>query len=214
MALLDDYNDWDIFLRLAARKGVDISRLASVYAFKKTSSCSNHNEPFGKSKIQWTENLSKVECTLATAHVFLICDRDEAILDIEPTTGVKVRGTQYRHQINAINWPGGTNVYVYLLAWKRREIKNYLLSHTALSHHGKLSEINSATLAQADHLTAYSPGDNDGIRRLKVKDTIDSLVNTDDGLCRQKLQNYIDLIPHEEISEDIENMYNFIVSKL
>jgi ABC-type multidrug transport system ATPase subunit len=214
MALLDDYNDWDIFLRLAARKGLDISLLDSVYAFKKTSSCSNHNEPFGKSKIQWTENLSKVECALATAHVFLICDRDEAILDIDPTTGVKVRGTQYRNQINAINWPGGANVSVYLLAWKRREIKNYLLSHTALNHHGKLAEINSATLAQADHLAANNPGDNDGVRRLEVKNTVDPLINAADGLCRQKLQNYIDLIPPAEISEDIENMYNFIVSKL
>lgn len=36
MALLDDYNDWDIFRRLVARKGLDTSRLNSVYAFKKS----------------------------------------------------------------------------------------------------------------------------------------------------------------------------------
>ena len=52
MALLDDYNDWGIFLRLAARKGLDISRLNSVYAFKKSSSYANENESFGKAKIQ------------------------------------------------------------------------------------------------------------------------------------------------------------------
>lgn len=155
-----------------------------------------------------------MECDLATTQVFLICDRDEATLDIDPQSGVKVRGQQYREQINGIHWPQGRNVSVHLLAWKRREIKNYLLSHTALDHHGKLCEINGPGLAQADHLAANDSGDNDGIRRLAVKDTIDPLINAPDGLCPQKLQAYIDLIPPQEISQDIENMYNFIVGKL
>jgi ABC-type cobalamin/Fe3+-siderophores transport system ATPase subunit len=214
MALLDDCNDWGIFLRLAARKGLDASRLDSVYSFKKTSSYANTTESFAKAKIQWTQNLSKVECALATSHVFLICDKDEAPLDIDPQSGVKVRGAQYRDHINAINWPQGTNASVHLLAWKRREIKNYLLSHTALNHNGKLDDINNANLARADHLVTNNPGDNDGIRRLAVKNAINPLINNTDGLCMEKLQTYIDLIPPEEISEDIENMYNFIVSKL
>jgi predicted ATP-dependent endonuclease of OLD family len=212
MALLDDYNDWDIFLFLVARKGFDTSKLDSVYAFKKTSSYGSTTESFAKAKLQWTENLSKAECTLATTRVFLICDKDEAPLIIDPTTKVKVMGREYSDKIKAIT--KGKDMKVYLLAWNRREIKNYLLSHTALSYHGKLSEINSANLAQADHLVANNPGDNDGIRRLMVKDTVDPLINSDEGLCRQKLQTYIDLIPPEEISEDIENMYKFIVSKL
>ena len=212
MALLDDYNDWDIFLLLASRKGLDISKLKSVYAFKKTSSYGSTTESFAKAKLQWAENLSKVDCDLVTTQVFLICDRDEAPLNIDPTTKVKVLGKEYSSKIKAIT--KGKGVEVHLLAWSRREIKNYLLSHTALSHHGKLAEINSAALAQVDHLAVNNPGDNDGIRRLTVKDTIDPLVNADDGLCRQKLQTYIDLIPPAEISEDIINMYNFIVSKL
>jgi len=36
----------------------------------------------------------------------------------------------------------------------------------------------------------------------------------DKGFCPEKLQAYIDLIPAEEISEDITNMYNFITGKL
>ncbi|MBU0676180.1 MAG: ATP-binding protein [Proteobacteria bacterium] len=212
MALLDDYNDWDIFLLLAARKDLDISKLNSVYAFKKTSSYGSTTESFAKAKLQWAENLSKVDCALATTQVFLICDRDEAPLNIDPTTKVKVLGKEYSDRIKTI--VTGKKLKVHLLAWSRREIKNYLLSHTALSHHGKLAEINSATLAQADHLAVNNPGDNDGIRRLEVKDTVDPLINNDNGLCRQKLQNYIDLIPPAEISEDIKNMYNFIVSKL
>lgn len=214
MALLDDYNDWEIFLRLAKRKGLDTSRLDSVYAFKKSSGYENDNHSFGGAKIQWAENLSKVECALVTTQVFLICDRDEATLDIDIESGVKVQGRQYRDSIRAIRWPRGLNVSVHLLAWTRREIKNYLLSHTALSHHGKLAEINSAELAQAHHLVPNDPGDKEGIRRLAVKDTINPLINGPDGLCQQKLQDYIDLIPPEEISADIENMYNFIVGKL
>jgi len=215
MALLDDYNDWDIFVRLAERKALDASLLDSVYSFKKSSSYANENESFGKAKIQWAKNLSKVECNLITSQIFLICDRDEATLDIDPATGVKVRGAQYRDQINAIHWPNGVNASVYLLAWKRREIKNYLLSFTALTHHGVLAEINSDTLAVASHLKKTEPGDNEGIRQLEVKDTINPLINRDGcGLCPEKLQTYIDLIPPDEISEDIENMYNFIVSKL
>jgi AAA15 family ATPase/GTPase len=215
MALLDDYNDWDIFLRLAVRKGLDISCIESVYAFKKASSYANENESFGQTKIKWVSNLSKVECDLATTQIFLICDRDEATLDIDPATGVKVRGAQYRDQINAIHWPQGVNASVHLLVWKRREIKNYLLSYTALSQHNKLDRINGdGELGPAFHLGFNDPADNDGIRRLSVKDTINPLVNGADGLCPEKLQTYIDLIPPEEISEDIENMYNFIVSKL
>jgi hypothetical protein len=70
-------------------------------------------------------------------------------------------------------------------------------------------------LAAASHLSADNAGDNDEIRRLKVKDVIDPLINEEGvGLCMEKLQAYIDLIPSDEISEDIENMYNYIVSKI
>jgi len=215
MALLDDYNDWEIFLRLAARKGLNSALLDSVYAFKKSSSYANENESFGKAKIQWAKNLSKVECNIETAQVFLICDRDEATLDIDPSTGVKVRGAQYRDQINGIHWPRGVAASVHLLAWKRREIKNYLLTTTALIHHNKLNEVNgNGKLGPDFHLTVNNPGDNDGIRHLAAKEIIDPLINGQNGLCSEKLQAYIDLIPPEEISEDIENMYNFIEGKL
>jgi hypothetical protein len=41
------------------------------------------------------------------------------------------------------------------------------------------------------------------------------LINTEGiGLDFDKLQAYIDLIPEDEISEDITNMYNFIIGKL
>ena len=215
MALLDDYNDWDIFLRLAERKGLDVTRLTTVYAFKKTSSYASTNESFAKAKIQWVDTLSKVDEPLSTQQIFLICDRDNAPLDIDPQSGVKVRGHDHRQKINAITWPNGTNVSIHLLAWRRREIKNYLLSYAALSHHRVLHEINgNGDLGPNHHLAPNDSADNDGIRQLDVKPVIDPLINGEHGFCPEKLQTYIDLIPREEISEDIENMYNYIIGKL
>lgn len=215
IALLDDYNDWIIFTKLASRAGLDVHRLATVHAMKKSSSYATSNEIFGKGKIDWLHGLSKIESPLTTTQIFLICDRDEAALDWSAANGVQVNGQMYRGLLNAIQWPRGNNVSPYLLAWKRREIKNYLLSHTALSHHNVLAAINNPDIAQRNHLQLNNPGDNDDIRRLNAKDVIDPLINTVGiGLDTDKLQAYIDLIPPDEISEDITNMYNFIIGKL
>jgi ABC-type Mn2+/Zn2+ transport system ATPase subunit len=215
IALLDDYNDWVIFTKLAARAGLDVNRLTAVHAMKKSSSYATANETFGKGKIDWLHGLSKIESPLVTTQIFMICDRDEAALDWNAANGVQVNGQVYRDLLNVIRWPQGMRVTPYLLAWKRREIKNYLLSHTALAHHHLLGQINNGDIAQRNHLQPNNPGDNDDIRRLNVKDIINPLINTDgEGLDPEKLQTYIDLMPHAEISEDITNMYNFIIGKL
>jgi ABC-type multidrug transport system ATPase subunit len=215
IALLDDYNDWIIFTKLASRAGLDVNRLATVHAMKKSSSYATANETFGKGKIDWLHGLSKIESPLVTTQIFLICDRDEAALDWNAANGVQVNGQVYRELLNAIQWPRGINVSPYLLAWKRREIKNYLLSYTALAHHNLLGQINNGDIAQRNHLQSNNPGDNDDIRRMNVKDIINPLINTDgEGLDPAKLQDYIDLIPPDEISEDITNMYNFIIGKI
>ncbi|MBE0470304.1 MAG: ATP-binding protein [Methyloprofundus sp.] len=215
IALLDDYNDWIIFTKLASRAGLDVNRLATVHAMKKSSSYATANETFGRGKIDWLHGLSKIESPLVTTKIFLVCDRDEAALDWNTANGVQVNGQVYRELLNAIQWPRGANVSPYLLAWKRREIKNYLLSQTALTHHNVLATINNADIAQRNHLQPNNPGDNDDIRRLNAKSIIDPLINTEGiGLDIDKLQAYIDLIPAEEISEDITNMYNFIIGKL
>ncbi|MFY0664454.1 MAG: ATP-binding protein [Natronospirillum sp.] len=215
IALLDDYNDWVIFTKLAARAGLQVDRLSAVHAMKKSSSYTTSNETFGKGKIDWLHGLSKIESSLVTTKIFLICDRDEAALDWSAANGVQVNGQMYRDLLNSIQWPQGIGVTPYLLAWKRREIKNYLLSFTALEHHNVLGQINNGNIAQRNHLQSNDPSDNDDIRRLNVKDVINPLINTDGiGLDLEKLQAYIDLIPIEEISEDITNMYNFIIGKL
>lgn len=81
--------------------------------------------------------------------------------------------------------------------------------------HGLLEQVNNTDIAQNSYLQPNNPGDNDDIRRLRAKSIIDPLINTvGKGLDSDKLQDFIDLIPPEEISEDITNMYNFIAGKL
>ena len=66
-----------------------------------------------------------------------------------------------------------------------------------------------------NHLKPNDPSDNDDIRHINAKSIINPLINTDGvGLDRQKLQDYVDLIPPEEISEDIANMFEFIKENL
>lgn len=214
IALLDDYNDWLIFTKLAERKGLNSARLSSIHPIKKTSSCASDAERLGQAKVDWVNGLSRCESQINTTKVFLICDRDEATPNWHQN-GVQITGKPYKDLLNSIHWPNGINVQTYLLTWKRREIKNYLLSFTALSHHGVIDQINNGNIAAIDHLQADNPGDNNSIRRLNAKAVIDSLINTEGvGLDMEKLQDYINLIPPEEISEDITNMYNFIIEKL
>lgn len=211
IVLMDDYNDWQIFLKLAQKKGHDITPLQAVHAIKKTSSYTTTNETFAKAKIDWLHGLSKIETAFHTTKIFLICDRDEANLDWHQN-GVLVNG--YNTLLRSIQWPIGSRVSTYLLGWKRREIKNYLLSFTALNHYGVVHQINDDTIAPRDYLKANYPSDNDSIRKLNAKEVIDPLINDQNGLNLAKLQAYIDLIPPEEISEDITNMYDFIIGKL
>jgi ABC-type multidrug transport system ATPase subunit len=213
LALMDHYNDWEIFIRLAEKKELDVSLIKSVCAFSKESSYGSLDEELGTRKFDWLQGFRKEEENPRTSHVFLICDRDEAAITWK-SNGVEVAGKKYSTKINQIKWPQRVRVDVSLLAWKRREIKNYLLSHTALSHHNALDTINNGSIGADDHLKANEPGDNDGIRRLRAKDAVDPLINGTDGLCSQKLQDYIDLIPPSEISEDIEKMFHFIKAKL
>ncbi|PCI51630.1 MAG: ABC transporter ATP-binding protein [Gammaproteobacteria bacterium] len=215
LALLDDYNDWHIFTKLAEKKGCDIARLVSIQPFKKTSSFTTDADVLGGPKIDWVKGLSASETEKITSKIFLICDRDEANPNWNPNDSVQVTGQTYKKLIKSIKWPNGLNVQTFLLAWKRREIKNYLLSYSALSHHRVLNLVNNGNIAAVDYLQQNQTGDNDSIRKMQAKDAVDPLINTEGiGLDFDKLQAYIDLIPEDEISEDITNMYNFIIGKL
>lgn len=222
VAILDDENDWAIFLKLAEKKGHDVTSLLSISPLKKSSSYTCDEDKLGEVKVNWVKALGLSESQIFTRKIFLICDRDEANPNWKPN-GVQLAGRTYGELVNSIKWAEGYKVDTFLLAWKRREIKHYLLSFTALSHHNRINTINNDRLAAGFHLRQNDSGDNDGIRKLSsdiVKAAIHELVNNltgaeeEKGFCIEKLQAYIDLIPPEEISEDITNMYNFIIGKL
>ena len=115
LALMDDYNDWDIFIRLAQRKGLDISQIESVCAFKKTSSYTTDNDNFGEPKLNWTRELSRADDCIVTSQIFLICDCDAAALQFK-TDGVQVAGRVYQEAIHSLRWPNNQRVDVYLLS--------------------------------------------------------------------------------------------------
>lgn len=213
IALLDDYNDWVIFTKLAARKGLDVSLLAHVHAIGKPSSRNDDNEQIGKAKIDWTQSLSKAETEFETLNVFLVCDRDNS----NPRwheNGVLLLGAP-REEVSRIRWPGNRRIQTFLLAWRRREIENYLLSFSALTHFGVIDAINNNQLGQDLHLRDGDPGDNDGIRVLDVKQVVNPLIETQGvGKDLTKIEFYVNQMKPAEISEDITNMYNFIIGKL
>ncbi|AFI83581.1 ATP-binding protein [Methylophaga nitratireducenticrescens] len=212
IALIDDYNDWIIFTLLAARKGLDVTLLTQVHAIGKPSSRNDDNELIGKAKIDWTQSLSKAETEFETTNVFLVCDRDNSYPRWHEN-GVLLMGKP-KVVVNSIRWPGNRSVQTYLLAWRRREIENYLLSFSALTHFGVIDAINSK-LAQDFHLRDGDPGDNDGIRMLDVKHIVNPLIEIQGvGKDLTKIEFYINQMMPEEISEDITNMYNFINEKL
>jgi len=222
VALLDDENDWAIFVKLAEKKGHDVTRLSSISPLKKPSSYTNDEDKLGEVKVNWVKALGSSESQIFTRKIFLICDRDEANPNWKPN-GVQLAGRTYGELVSSIKWAEGYRVDTFLLAWKRREIKHYLLSFNALSHHNRINTVNNDLLAAGFHLRQHDGGDNDGIRKLSsdiVKAATHDLINNlmgaeqEKGLCMEKLQAYIDLIPPTEISEDITNMYNFIIGKL
>ena len=55
IAILDDENDWAIFVQLAERKGHDVTRIGAISPFKKTSSYASDDETLGEKKVNWVK---------------------------------------------------------------------------------------------------------------------------------------------------------------
>ncbi len=213
IVLIDDPDDWIIFRMLAEKKlGRTPTKLNGFQIIKKESNYEQHTCGFGKSKIFWAGAFAKKssEWDLQTKTIFLICDRDNLPdSSIDKRDGVSVNGEKEQ----PVEWSCRTSPKVHLLSWRQREIENYLLCFSALNAHNKIEAVNTE-LSSATQLKINSSPDCDQVRNLDVKEIIAPLVKPHEGLCLESLQAYIDLIPPDEISEDIENMYNFIVSKL
>lgn len=223
LALVEDYFDWFVFTELCKKKvpAFDLNVMQQIHYIKCSSGYQNSSQRFGNSKLDWVESFKREHANPSTKSIFLICDRDNLSTADISDNGLVVNSTPAGRS-NTIRLRGPNNKTAYLMSWKRREIENYLLSHTMLSAHGKLAEINN-NLAQVNQLLPNISCDNDGVRNLDVKamlqplylkDGVATMPTDESGVDYNKLSVIIGQIPENEISEDILNVYNFIIGKI
>ncbi len=227
VVLMDNTHDWEIFKLLVKRKlgineesnkKIDNNLSEFVCVSVPSSYHGGLNDKFADKKINWllnfSELLNKVECK--TKKSFLICDRDELSIKEIGTTkcDFMVNGIQRKFPKPLTNTP--------ILSWKRREIKHYLLSFTALPD--DIKTIINHNLPKNCQLSKGCTGDyiteNKYNNYLAIieSDIVKKLLTTHIdreglGFCIEKAQVYVNTIPKEEISEDIVNMYNYLVGE-
>jgi ABC-type cobalamin/Fe3+-siderophores transport system ATPase subunit len=237
VVLMDHAHDWEIFKILVLRKlGVDEEStkriLQSLSNYICLSVSSGYKEEYEKkafadNKIIWLRNFENhfkyLDCH--TRNVFMICDRDDYPINLigtpkNPLIVNKHENFTSKRASNKKKANSKSLSSTSLLSWKRREIKHYLLSQTALK--GLCVDIN-IKLHPNGQLNANNNGDlddngdfNDSLAKLSsklIKGIIDPLVNKDGkGFCVEKTQNFVCRIPRKEISDDIVEMYNYLVT--
>lgn len=228
IVLIDDENDWEQFKLLAKRKlanSIDEEKnieeeLSKFIPIKCNSGFEGKGkEVFADKKLLWLRSFSEYinGQSFKTKNIFLLCDRDELPFANIGTQkcSLLVKGDS----VNRIN----SNLKSHLLSWRRREVKHYLLSHSALAN--DITQVESALdLGAKSKLLPSSSCDNmtcgnynEKLASVKsdiVKNIVDPYINNgDQGFCIQMAKAYIDTIPKEEISEDIVNMYNYLVGE-
>ena len=237
VVLMDHAHDWEIFKILVLKKlGVDEEStkriLQTLSSFICLSVSSGYKEEYEKkkfadNKITWLSNFENhykyLDCR--TTNVFMICDRDDFPINLigtpkNPLIVKKHENFTPKKANNKKKENSKSLASTSLLSWKRREIKHYLLSQTALND--QCVNINRK-LHPHEQLKANNNGDldddgdfNDSLAKLSsklVKSIIDPLVNREGkGFCVEKTQNFVCHIPREEISDDIAEMYNYLVT--
>lgn len=233
IVLMDSEADWIQFKLLAVKKlgntieeREDIEKkLSEFHVIACPSGCEmNNGDGFAEAKINWLRTFR--DCMrrrhYATKNVFLICDRDELahrfIGTKECSLLVNKKDLQAKMKLEK---DVSGEIRCHLLSWKRREIKHYLLSYSALKEEEKRVE-HDLDLGPKSKLNANSSGDLtiDGLynKRLAevpsqiVKDILDSSLNIDGyGFSEHKAQKFVDKVPQEEISDDIVAMFNYLI---
>lgn len=207
--LIDNINDWEIFRRLAVKKlGKEaINILDKFLPISISSGFSQNNVVFGKSKLEFVKKFKEKnkDKEILTKKIFLICDRDEYNGGINDNLTVNIH-SDYKN-LKKFN---SKKTSTHLLSWKRREIENYLLSSTLIIEKKLKNEIhkkyNLPKLKIGDNLDTVTD-----IRQGDFKDLIHPLYNdSGSGFNDKKLQELIDIIPSNEISEDITILYDFL----
>jgi len=212
IALLDDLDDWIIFKKLAIKKiGIEVEAIFDkVVAFKRESSFNTTGEIFGKSKMIYVNQFKtkNENNSINTKNLFLICDRDKLPLT-EINDNLEV---QIHSDFSSIKSFNSNNTKTHLLSWRMLEIENYLLSKTMLEEYGKFDDLeNELNGVNFDGITTFD--ESEDLRIYDAKDILHPLYK-DGGFDEVKLDEIIDKIPSNEISEDIVKMYEFIKTKI
>ncbi len=214
---------------------------------KVNSSWDTHNSKFAESKLAWVQEFITFcdGLDIKTKEIFLICDRDNLPID-----GIGTDESPLL--VQGIKVSNSNSIKVHVLSWRRREIKHYLLSYSALGD--CIAALNNPKLPEAAHLRQNFNGDyllenkkgvyqpileQKEIKKGKNKQLINVypynnylaslssefvknilspfLEETEEapyGFNREMFFEYISNIEPDEISEDINYMYNFIIGKL
>jgi len=211
LALLDDEVDWLIFKKLAIKKiGEEVLNiLDKVIPYKRSSSYNTTREIFGKGKLEFVKDFKEVNIDniINTKNIFLICDRD-----LLPLTQIDVNtlSVNIDTSYNDIKSFGSTKTYLH--SWRMLEIENYLLSKTMLQHYHKYDELKKQLdCVNFDALMTFDVSED--LRTYDAKNILHPLYK-DGGFNEEKLNEVIDHIPKEEISEDIVKMYEFIKNEV
>ena len=226
IVFIDDEDDWEIFTLLAikrlAKNQDEIIQMHDFFnkfiVIKQESGYEKNAQVFGDKKLKRLENFTNYleGHPHNTKNVYLICDRDEFSLKNIGTDKCKLL-----IQNNGIKKFNKSKLTSHLLSWKRREIKHYLICPSPLRE--DIDELNDILdLGSRTKLVVGSSGDysTDGKYNTKlaslesdlIKNLIDPYIKINTGFCAIKVKEFINSIPKAEISEDIVNMYNYLVA--
>jgi len=218
IVLIDDCTDWFIFLELAKIKKWSNynTKIESVQPIKCNSWFNwNPNEIFWEKKLNWINEFILKNNSFDTKKIFSLCDKDECpIAKIDDNMKFK----EYHDWNNKKTQQFWTSWNIYYLSWKRREIENYFLSFTLLTEFWFLDEVNNE-LWNSSKLQTNNTWDNDWIRDFQAKEIVQKFAQKElnwNYIWKDynDLKEIISKIPKDEISEDIEKMYDFIISKI
>ncbi|AZI67467.1 ATP-binding protein [Kaistella daneshvariae] len=208
--IIDNINDWTIFKKLAIKKmGAEVSIILNKFLpIAKTSSFNNTAEIFGKGKLLFIDEFRKEICgaEILTKEMFLICDKD-----VLPDNQINQNLTVNIHRdFNDVKSFNNNQTRTHLLSWKRREIENYLLAPSLFEAKNCNDAVNSLY-----NLPNYDIGNNlDNItdfRNGDFKTVLRPLYNIDgSGFNEEMLEEMISHIQVDEISNDIELVYNYL----
>lgn len=252
VVLMDNIDDWEIFKLLVKRKLSDEKSTKEINDQLSSFVClsvpsgfhegKNINE-FADNKINWLKNFEKIlndsfikGLKTTTEKVFLICDGDDFPIKL-------IGAGKYPLEVNGHSFVEEERVMIKrkkskkestseknnslikrpLLSWKRREIKHYLLSSTALADSVNIINEELPTKyylseeSSCDYIDTDNRVYNNKLARIKsniIKGIVDPhLIKIGKGFCIEKTKAYVDTIPKKEISEDIVNMYNYLVGE-